>query len=307
LIIPLLWVPVAAVPHDMRPQVPQLERDHTVVGGGMDARTAYEHVFSTSSRHFDDGLSLYFSRPFLIGRYVVYAIGFFLFALGANRATRITAPGQMRWFGPVGLIVLVFMLHLLSTDWFILLDPGWYSTDFPLVWISGQAIAGIAVAIAAAAWFGDKDPRERGSSGHVRGLDWGNLLLASVMVWAYVAFVQLLIIWSGNLPAEIAWYRHRSNGDWRWVAVALAVIAFAIPFFLLLSRRTKKHRRGLLAVALFLFGGQLLYTIWMIVPAFPITGAADVGLRIALVATTLALFLNRYLALARSASVALAP
>ncbi|HVU33802.1 MAG TPA: hypothetical protein VHE61_10230, partial [Opitutaceae bacterium] len=46
LIIPLLWVPVAAVPHDMRPQVPQLERDHTVVGGGMDARTAYEHVFS---------------------------------------------------------------------------------------------------------------------------------------------------------------------------------------------------------------------------------------------------------------------
>ena len=33
--------------------------------------------------------------------------------------------------------------------------------------------------------------------------DLGKLLLALVMLWAYFAFSQFLIIWSGNLPEEI--------------------------------------------------------------------------------------------------------
>ena len=34
-------------------------------------------------------------------------------------------------------------------------------------------------------------------------------MLAFVMLWAYFSFSQYLIIWSGNLPEEIAWYLHR--------------------------------------------------------------------------------------------------
>ena len=34
--------------------------------------------------------------------------------------------------------------------------------------------------------------------------DLGNLMLAFVMLWAYFSFSQFLIIWSGNLPEEIA-------------------------------------------------------------------------------------------------------
>jgi len=36
--------------------------------------------------------------------------------------------------------------------------------------------------------------------------DLGNLLLAFVMLWAYLAFSQYLITWSGNLAEEIPWY-----------------------------------------------------------------------------------------------------
>ena len=42
-------------------------------------------------------------------------------------------------------------------------------------------------------------------------------MLAFVMLWAYFSFSQYLIIWSGNLPEEIAWYLHRLQTGWRAV------------------------------------------------------------------------------------------
>src|SRR5204862_2204935 len=77
----------------------------------------------------------------------------------------------------------------------------------------------------------------------------GNLLLAFTMMWAYLAFGQLLIIWSGNLPREISWYLHRVSGGWRWIAIFIALFHFFVPFILLLMRPVKKGRRVLARVA----------------------------------------------------------
>ena len=62
-----------------------------------------------------------------------------------------------------------------------------------------------------------------------------------VMVWAYFSFSQFLIIWAGNLPDEIPWYLERLNGGWQFVALALVVGHFALPFALLLSRDLKRN------------------------------------------------------------------
>ncbi len=70
--------------------------------------------------------------------------------------------------------------------------------------------------------------------------DLGNLLLAFVMLWAYMSFAQFLIIWVENLQHEIPWYLHRINGGWGVIAVALIVLQFALPFILLLSRVVKR-------------------------------------------------------------------
>jgi hypothetical protein len=51
--------------------------------------------------------------------------------------------------------------------------------------------------------------------------DWGNLLLALVMLWSYFAFSQYLIIWSANLPEETTWYVARTHGAWGVIAIAI--------------------------------------------------------------------------------------
>ena len=60
--------------------------------------------------------------------------------------------------------------------------------------------------------------------------DLGNLMLAFVMLWAYVAFSQYLIIWSGNLPEEVTWYVARLNGGWGWIARLLVVSISSLHF-----------------------------------------------------------------------------
>lgn len=308
LVLPLLWWPIAAQPYrmngphdDIRP-LPTVRASDTI-----DAATALDHAFAgSSSLNVGGTVRAYFSRPFILARSIAYLIAFILLAFGAHRAMHLTSPAQMRWFGPAGLIGLVFLLHLLAVDWLMLLEPGWHSTGFELVWMTGEGIAGLSVATGAALWFG-ADPSQPGKSDRARGLDWGNLLLASVMSWMYVAFVQYLIIWSGDLPNETDWYRHRSYGLWHPFIDVLVVFEFGVPFLLLLSRRLKRSRRGLVAVAALLFVGQVGYLAVIILPSFPRAVSAAPGLPLVLFVATGALFLNRYLAGARRVAATLRP
>ena len=102
--------------------------------------------------------------------------------------------------------------------------------------------------------------------------DLGNLLLAALMIWAYFAFSQFLIIWSANIPEEAVWYVVRSRGGWQWLAIGLVVLHFALPFALLLSRSLKRNPRALAWLAGLLFCLRALDLFWLIVPAFHAEG-----------------------------------
>ena len=98
--------------------------------------------------------------------------------------------------------------------------------------------------------------------------DLGKLLLAFVMLWAYFSFSQLLIIWSGNQPEEISFYRSRLYGQWGVVAVIVLLFHFFVPFFLLLSRDLKRNPSSLPRVAIWLIVARLVDLFWMTRPEF---------------------------------------
>ncbi len=85
--------------------------------------------------------------------------------------------------------------------------------------------------------------------------DLGKLMLAFVMLWAYVNLSQFLIIWSGNLPEEIPVLHPpaaaAAGSTWRSCS---SLFHFVLPFLLLLSRDLKRNARllGALAAAMLL-------------------------------------------------------
>jgi hypothetical protein len=88
------------------------------------------------------------------------------------------------------------------------------------------------------------------------------------MVWAYFSFSQFLIIWAGNLPEEIPWYLLRLNGIWKYMAVALVIGHFALPFALLLSRDLKRNYKLLASIAVFILLMRFVDMYWLIAPDF---------------------------------------
>jgi len=87
------------------------------------------------------------------------------------------------------------------------------------------------------------------------------------MLWAYVAFVEFLIIWAENLPREIAWFLPRLDTGWAFVGIGLAALQFALPTLCLLFRPVKDDPRRLARLAACLVVGQLGNCTWLIVPS----------------------------------------
>jgi hypothetical protein len=98
--------------------------------------------------------------------------------------------------------------------------------------------------------------------------DLGNLMFAFILLWAYVSFSQFFIIWSGNLPEEITWYVHRLHGGWGVIAMSIVLFHFAIPFALLLSRKTKRKAQVLVKVAAAMIVMRLVDLFWIVAPNF---------------------------------------
>lgn len=206
------------------------------------------------------------------------------------------APGKERFAGPA-LILLVFAGHFLAADTFFVLEPGWYSSAFPIVWMAISSAAGFALALACSL-IGGCDPSQPGSAGRAIGLDAGNLLLTSVIFATYVAFMEFLIIWSGNLPNEISWFERRYHHGWQFVMLAIVAAHLAFPFVFLLQRRVKQSGR-LLPIALCVCAGEVVWAVWLILPPFTDRGPWLAPLCAGCVLGGAALFVNRYLRFCR--------
>jgi len=96
----------------------------------------------------------------------------------------------------------------------------------------------------------------------------GNLLLTFTMLWAYLAFAQFLVVWSGDLPHEISWYLHRISDGWKAVVVLIFLFDFLVPFFLLLSRNSKRRVGILTAIAAMILVAHVGEAWWLIAPSF---------------------------------------
>ena len=168
--------------------------------------------------------------------------------------------------GP-GIILYVFAMSFAAIDWVMSLSPHWASTIYGFIFVGGQLISSMSFIIAVVVLLSRAEPFS--SILQPRHLhDLGKLLLAFVMLWAYFAFSQLLIIWSGNQPEEISFYRTRLYGEWGIVAVIVVVFHFFVPFFLLLSQDFKRNAKVLPKIAAWLIFMRLVDLFWMTRPEF---------------------------------------
>lgn len=174
---------------------------------------------------------------------------------------------RSRLFSGPGLVLYGLAVTFAAIDWVMSLEPHWYSTIYGFMVMVGQGLAALAFVVVVTALLADHWPLSGViQPGHFHDL--GNLLLMFVLLWAYLAYSQYVIIWSGNLLEEIPWYLRRTQGGWAWVAWVVILFYFIVPFLLLLSRDLKRNPRALAALAAALTVMSFVDLFWRVVPAF---------------------------------------
>ena len=178
-------------------------------------------------------------------------------------------PGEyfrrLQGWSAIGFLALALTMTFASVDWLMTLDPHWFSSLFGLWFFAGSGLSGLAFVIVVASWLAKRQPMA--PLFEVKHFhDYGKLLFAFVMLWAYLSFSQLLLIWSGNLPEEIPFYLARLEGDWMAWSVFLLLGQFVIPFVILLSATIKQRKRTLAKIALWLLAMRWLDYTWHVVP-----------------------------------------
>jgi len=202
--------------------------------------------------------------------FVIWNVLSFLLSKWSKETDRPGAPdnsGRFKAVAGPGLILYGFTISFAAIDWIMSLDPSWISTIFGLIILIGEVLSAMCFAVVVERiLFNYKPMSEMLTPDFVH--DHGKWMLTFTMVWAYFNFSQWLIIWAGNLPAEITFYLRRINGGWGSIGITLVLFGFVVPFAMLLSRPFKRNIRKLVWLAVWMLLIRYLDLFWIIEPNF---------------------------------------
>jgi hypothetical protein len=217
--------------------------------------------------------------------------------------------GDPRWtlalerMAPVATILFAFSLNFAGFDWFMSLEPHWYSTMFGVRLFATSVVLSLALNILVTLGL-----RRAGISKgtiHVEHFhDLGKLLFGFLVFWAYISFSEFFLIWYAAIPEETVYFHRRWDTDsWRMVSLSLVVVKFIIPFFLILSRNAKRNLGLLGLCAGLIVALHLVEMYYWVMPSFQEGGIAfsvmgfitDLGCVFACVGLYLAVVFRRML------------
>lgn len=198
--------------------------------------------------------ALWFTAPFFLARAAFY-LGIWTW-LCLRFARPFEAPGEGRTVPAVALHALIGTLF--AIDVVAALDPRLDSALLGLLLMT--AWSGLAFAAAILLAWEEPEPIGRGRAVPGRG----RLIPLVVLLglWAYMHFLQALIVWSANLPAEVAWYSARGGWTGRSLAIASGVVASLAGLATLRPGRVITRALAAAAIAV-----HALEMFWLVTPS----------------------------------------
>lgn len=217
------------------------------------------------------GKTPYLNAPFFVGRTVFFFVVFWLlarfFAKGSLKTDETGDVATLRklqkWSGP-SMMLFAMTLNFASFDWFMTLDPVWFSTIFGVYIFAGSVVSFVSLLILMSFLFQRAGILEKSITvEHYHDL--GKLLFGFIFFWGYIAFSQFLLIWYANVPEETGWYAVRQSSN-SLIAMSLLLLIghLLVPFLGTMSagvRRNKVLLTGWAVWMLLMHAWDLFYII----------------------------------------------
>jgi hypothetical protein len=210
------------------------------------------YPWSRPDAHLANGF--YLNLPFAALRWVFYLIVW----LGLGAIVVIRRERTLRVIAPPGLILLGLTFNFAAIDAVMSLDPHFNSSVFGMMRAAEGTLLALSLTILATVLSAPVGRHDRD--------DLAKLLQGLLILWAYLDFMQLLIVWQSDLPHEAKWYAPRLSGFWGGAAAIVALVHFLLPFFALVVPGLRRSVRGIVGVTLLLILMNVLRGWWLVLP-----------------------------------------
>jgi len=265
-------VPIKRIPEAVGTYLPMGALTMVLILPGVHSLYHWSHHEAVEHDAVLKAKSAYLNIPFFAARMVFVLLIWlaFAYALRTNsqkqddRANVIHTKRNVV-MSALFLVIGAITFSIASFDWLMSLQPHWSSTIFAWYNIAGMLQAAVATTAVAVIFL-----RRRGylpfvTDSHLHDL--GKLAFGFCTLWAYMWLSQYLLIWYANLPEETTYYLTRLEHGWGFLFWANLVVGWALPFFLLLRRSSKRSETRLLAACVVLLIGRWLDIYLMVTPA----------------------------------------
>jgi hypothetical protein len=155
-----------------------------------------------------------------------------------NRNVEQVKKKMTTWAG-LYIFAYALVLSLIGYDLVMSMDPHWISTLFGGYTFVKAFFVGLGALIILAAIIQIRNGKASGlEPSHFH--DVGKLFFAFCLLWADFFYVQLTVIWYGNIPEETYYVIERTvTVPWNKLAWTIFVTCFIIPFIILLNKKIK--------------------------------------------------------------------
>jgi len=245
--------------------------------------------------HMDlHGKEVWLNVPFLffrdgVGLLILYGLGFaYLFNALQLKTIRQPTGGRLRSFldqkmeahpdvtrtrqrmsvfSVLYALAFAGVLSLIGYDLVMALDPHWVSTLFGAYQFIKAFYVGLGgLIILASVLYLSQGESSGLKSSHFHNL--GKLFFAFCLLWADFFYVQLVVIWYGNIPEETAYVIERTMASpWNFLAWCVFIVCFVLPFFILLNKNVKTKPKFMMILATVILVGIWLEHLLLVGPA----------------------------------------
>jgi hypothetical protein len=246
--------------------------------------------------HYEHGKELWLNIPFLfsrdlVGLLLLYGIGLaYLYYALRLKLNPEQQEGPLRSFllrGKTGseeevasykkkmtvlsvlyILAYALVLTLIAFDLVMSMEPHWFSTLFGAYAFAKAFYLGLAaLMILSAIFYVGRDGESSLTSAHFHDL--GKLLFGFCLVWADFFYVQLVVIWYGNISEEAIYVIQRVMlSPWNRLAWGVFLVCFLIPFFILLNRKVKSRPIPMIILCSVVIVGLWLEHLLLLGPAW---------------------------------------
>ena len=269
--------------HDLHPDVTEA---HSVeaIEAGQDHHTPLH----AEHEHIIESKLAYLNQPFFLVRALIYFLAWaFLAWFFFSRSTRqdkekgLALTKKMQAFAPPATFIFGLTLTFAAFDWMMSLEPSWYSTIFGVQYFAVSVVVAHAVVILIT--LGLRRSGLLGDAVNVEHYhDLGKLLFGFVVFWAYITFSQFMLIWYAGIPEEATYYHLRwwGGGGFLNISALLVLAGFVVPFFVLISRNTKRRLPILAFGATWVVVMHVVQGYWLVMPYAEQIGLVTTSLRV---------------------------